>query len=80
MRKEVKIFKTTEPEDDEEQDEDDDALESNKPVDEEFEVKEILHERIEKGELLYYVFWEGYRIEESTWEPAENLAGCDEVL
>jgi hypothetical protein len=36
-------------------------------------MKEILDSKIVRGKLKYLIDWEGYRSEERTWEPAENI-------
>ena len=46
----------------------------------EYEVREILDSRIVRGELEYYVDWEGYTIEERTWEPVGNLTGAPDLI
>ena len=46
----------------------------------EYHVKEILAHKIRYNKTHYQVLWEGYPIEESTWEPASNLTNCQEVL
>ena len=47
---------------------------------EEYEVEEILDTMIEQGEKFYKVRWKGYSAADDTWEPASNLAGCDEAI
>lgn len=39
----------------------------------EFEIEAILDRKKSKGKWVYKVHWEGYSIEESTWEPRTNL-------
>ena len=44
--------------------------------DEEYEVEEVMDSRVSGrggGRLEYLVKWKNYPIEESTWEPVENL-------
>ena len=33
-----------------------------------------------KGKQKFLVKWKGYPASENSWEPAENLVGCDEVI
>lgn len=41
---------------------------------EEYEVEDIIGKRTtQKGQTQYLIKWEGYPVDESTWEPAENL-------
>ena len=40
----------------------------------EWEVKEILDSKVERGKLLYFIDWVGYGPESRTWEPPENVA------
>ena len=46
----------------------------------EYEVEEILGERIISGEAHYLVKWKGYDASESTWEPQDNLLNCARTL
>jgi hypothetical protein len=46
---------------------------------EEWEVEEILKERMVNGKYEYLIKWKGYEPGESTWEPIENL-NCPEVM
>ena len=46
---------------------------------EEWEVEEILKERIVNGKYEYLIKWKGYEPEESSWEPIENL-NCPELM
>jgi hypothetical protein len=47
---------------------------------EEFEVEKILDKRRNKGQTEYFVKWLGSPHHESTWEPAENLKHCEELV
>jgi len=47
---------------------------------EEYVVKEILDSRMFRRRLQYLVKWEGYGIENNTWEYAENLDNAAEVV
>ncbi|XP_069615942.1 uncharacterized protein [Ranitomeya imitator] len=40
---------------------------------EEFVVEKILDSRIHRGRLQYLVKWQGYSVEENSWEPLENI-------
>lgn len=46
----------------------------------EYEVEEILDSKIVRKKLKYLVKWLGYELEDSTWEPLENLANCPELI
>jgi hypothetical protein len=48
--------------------------------DEEYEPREILNQRTQKGEVQYFVWWLGYQISESTWEVYENIASAETVI
>lgn len=43
----------------------------------EYTVESLLDKRIMNGRLFYKVKWQGYPLEQSTWEPIEHL---DQVL
>jgi hypothetical protein len=43
-------------------------------------VEQILEKKRQKGEWKYKVKWEGYSMDECTWEPKENLNACKELL
>ena len=47
---------------------------------EEWQVEQILEERIRDGRREYLVKWEGYASEDNTWEPLENLDHCKTLL
>ncbi|XP_061427815.1 M-phase phosphoprotein 8 isoform X1 [Lethenteron reissneri] len=71
-------------------DNDDATAESARDVDEEgeeeeeekgeYEVESIVDTRTFEGEQQFRVRWRGYSPEEDTWEPKENLGGCEELL
>lgn len=44
--------------------------------DSEFEVEEIVNQRVFRKRIQYEVRWRGYDSSENTWEPAENLQDC----
>ena len=39
----------------------------------EYAAEYILEKRERKGKIEYLIKWHGYSIEESTWEPTENI-------
>ncbi|MBW0498439.1 hypothetical protein O181_038154 [Austropuccinia psidii MF-1] len=49
---------------------------------EEWEVSQTLDSKIKRGKLDYLVEWKGFSQgpERSTWEPAENLNNCPELI
>ncbi|MBW0550845.1 hypothetical protein O181_090560 [Austropuccinia psidii MF-1] len=49
---------------------------------EEWEVSQILDTKLKRGKLWYLVEWKGFSqdTEISTWEPAENLKNCPELI
>ena len=46
----------------------------------EYEVEQILHRRSRKKTIEYLVKWKGYDLDESTWEPKQNLTGSQEFI
>lgn len=55
---------------------------SESPGQEEYTVERILDVRADShtGRHLYYVKWQGYSDNESTWEPEENLERAEDLI
>ncbi|KZV92425.1 chromo-domain-containing protein [Exidia glandulosa HHB12029] len=49
---------------------------------EEYTVERILDVRADRhtGRYLYYVKWQGYSVDDSTWEPEENLDRAEGLI
>lgn len=50
------------------------------PPPETFIVEKILDKKKVNGQLFYFVKWEGYSEQDNTWEPAQNLLGCNSLI
>jgi hypothetical protein len=48
--------------------------------DNEYYVEKVLDKKIENGEVLYLIKWDGWPIENSTWEPLENLDNIKNLI
>ena len=46
----------------------------------EWEAKEILDSKVERGKLLYFVDWAGYGPESRTWEPPEHVENSRDAV
>ena len=46
----------------------------------EYEVEEFLSKKRRKEGWYYLVKWAGYELQESTWEPYENIKECKDQL
>ncbi|KNE56370.1 hypothetical protein AMAG_02184 [Allomyces macrogynus ATCC 38327] len=48
---------------------------------EEFEVEKILDHKAKKdGQMMYYLKWKGYAIDDATWEDTDCLTSCEDLL
>ena len=45
-----------------------------------YNVEKIINKKIIKGKVLYRVKWEGYPIEQNTWEPIINLENVQGLI
>jgi hypothetical protein len=46
-----------------------------------YESEKILAQRIAKGGVSQFqVKWVGYEVKSNTWEPLENLTGCEDMI
>ena len=45
-----------------------------------YTVEKILDCKVAKGKKKYRIKWKGYPLSESTWEPAEHMTNCREML
>ncbi|XP_022112326.2 chromobox protein homolog 1-like [Pieris rapae] len=57
----------------------DKKAETDASSEEEYVVEKVLNKKIVKGKTQYLLKWKGYKEEESTWEPVENL-DCEELI
>ena len=45
-----------------------------------YEPEQIVGKRQEKGVTKFQVKWVGWATKDNTWEPIENLAGCEDMI
>ena len=45
-----------------------------------FNVANILDKKVINGKPYYYVEWEGYPLEDATWEPLKHLESCLDIV
>ena len=45
-----------------------------------YEVEKILEKRLVGKRVQYLVKWEGYGIEQATWEPVSNLSNVKNIV
>jgi hypothetical protein len=38
-----------------------------------YTIRAILDWKVDRGELFFYIWWRGYALSESTWEPALHV-------
>jgi hypothetical protein len=50
------------------------------PDEEFYQVETILDKKKQGKKTLYLVKWEGYSVEESTWEPISNLKNVKDMV
>jgi hypothetical protein len=53
---------------------------SSELSDNEYYVEKVLDKKIEGGEVRYLIKWEGWAVENSTWEPLDNLGNIQNLL
>jgi hypothetical protein len=57
-----------------------DAFENYEILEDYYVIEAILEKKKQKGVWKYKVKWEGYPMDQCTWEPRENLHNCKELL
>ena len=45
-----------------------------------YEPEKIIAQRLAKGITQWQVKWKGYDAKDNTWEPIENLSGCEDMI
>ena len=45
-----------------------------------YEPEAVKATRLAKGVTQFLVKWVGYEVKDNTWEPIENLAGCEDMI
>ncbi|KAL1506979.1 hypothetical protein AB1Y20_007843 [Prymnesium parvum] len=45
-----------------------------------YEPEKVVAQRLAKGVSQFLVKWVGYESKDNTWEPIENLAGCEDII
>ena len=45
-----------------------------------YEPEKVLASHLARGVTQYLVKWAGYESKDNTWEPIENLAGCEDMI
>lgn len=53
---------------------------SSESEDEIYEVEQVISRRQKLGKWEYLIKWKGYRMQENSWEPEDNLIGCSEEI
>lgn len=56
------------------------TISHSEPIIYDFVVEKILSKREENGKTEYYLKWQGYSDEHNTWEPANNLNNCPQLI
>jgi len=56
------------------------TIETPVELNEEYQVENILKQRMISGKTHYLIKWKGYNTSENTWEPKENLLNCVRTL
>ena len=45
-----------------------------------YEPEKVVAQRLAKGITQFHIKWKGYDTKDNTWEPIENLAGCEDMI
>lgn len=45
-----------------------------------FVVEKILDKKQKNNQIFYYIKWQGWSTEHNTWEPADNLYECEDII
>lgn len=49
-------------------------------AEQQWEVERILDEKKERGKVTFFIRWKDYTPEHDSWEPEENVEGCEELI
>jgi chromobox protein 5 len=55
-------------------------MDQESPEPQEYYVEKVLDKKVVDGEVRYLIKWEGWSIDDSTWEPIENLGNIKNLI